>query len=216
MDRELVNFALRSFVMILAIIDPLGNIPVFITTTDSLTPAKRRAVAMKASLVAAIVLCVFAIGGTAILWAFRLTMPAIQIAGGVILMVIALQMLSGRQFRWKRETPDIPEETSSSITPLAVPMMAGPAAMSCVLILTTHSPNALHLIIILSSIILSCGIAYICFRAASFLMNYLGRNVIIILSCIMSLILAALAVQFILDGLRQAILGLFPKAPTKG
>lgn len=213
MDGELFNFALRSFVMILAIIDPLGNVPIFIATTNSLPPARRRSAALKACLVAATVLCLFAIGGTAILWMFHLTMPAIKIAGGVILIVIALQMLSGRQFHWQRETPDaIDETTRSVITPLAVPMMAGPAAMSCVLTLTTHSPGASHLVVILLGVVLSCSIAYLCFCASSILMNYLGRNIITIFSCVMSLILAALAVQFVLDGFREAMPGLFQGA----
>ena len=136
MDNELFNFGLRAFVMLFAIVDPFGNVPVFVMVTQPMDASQRRRLAGSVCLVAAGVLSSFAIGGTAVLWAFHLTMPAIQIAGGIILLVIALQMLSGRQFHWSRGRSSRGSSEQSDhdagIVPMAIPMMAGPAAMSSV------------------------------------------------------------------------------------
>ncbi|MDY7009163.1 MAG: MarC family protein [Planctomycetota bacterium] len=213
MDNELLNFALRAFVMLFAIVDPVGNVPVFVMVTHSLDAAHRRRLAGRVCLIATGVLSVFAVGGTAVLWAFHLSMPAIRIAGGIILLVIALQMLSGRQFHWRRErvSPD-QSDRSAGIVPMAIPMMAGPGAMSSVLALSAQASGPADLGAVLLSVLLVCVISYIFYRAAIPLMNLFGRTAMVTFSCVMGLILAALAVQFMLDGLAEAIPSLFAAA----
>ena len=217
MDNELLNFGLRAFIMLFAIVDPVGNVPIFVTVTHSLDASQRRRLAGKVCLVAAGVLAAFAVGGTAVLWAFHLTMPAIRIAGGIILLVIALQMLSGRQFHWPRGRSGASSGQAGSdtgIVPMAIPMMAGPAAMSSVLALSTQASASgpMYLAAVLLSVVLVCAIAWVCYRAAIPLMHRLGRTVMVTFSCVMGLILAALAVQFMLDGLAEAIPSLFAAA----
>lgn len=213
MDSELLNFGLRAFVMLFAIIDPLGNVPVFVTVTHSLDATHRRQLAGRVCLVAGGVLIAFAVGGTAVLWAFNLTIPAIRIAGGIILLVIALQMLSGRQFHWRKERVSPGQaDRSSGIVPMAIPMMAGPAAMSSVLVLSAQSLGPAHLGAVLLSVLLVCAFSYFCYRVAIPMMHLLGRTTMVTISCVMGLILAALAVQFMLDGLAEAIPSLFAAA----
>ncbi len=217
MDNELFNFALRAFVMLFAIVDPFGNVPIFVMVTQPMDAPQRRHLAGKVCLVAAGVLSAFAVGGTAVLWAFHLTMPAIRIAGGIILLVIALQMLSGRQFHWSRRRSGSSSEQGghdAGIVPMAIPMMAGPAAMSSVLVLSTQASASgpAYLGSVLLIVVLVCAFSYLCYRAAIPLMHYLGRTIMVTFSCVMGLILAALAVQFMLDGLAEAIPSLFTAA----
>ncbi len=215
MDNELLNFALRAFVMLFAIVDPVGNVPVFVAVTHSMDAPHRRRLAGRVCLIAAGVLSAFAVGGTAVLWTFNLTIPAIRIAGGIILLVIALQMLSGRQFHWSGGRSGVSSEQGGhdmGIVPMAIPMMAGPGAMSSVLVLSAQASGAAHLGAVLLSILLVCGISYICYRAAIPLMHRFGRTAMVTFSCVMGLILAALAVQFMLDGLAEAMPSLFAAA----
>jgi multiple antibiotic resistance protein len=156
----------------------------------------------------------FAVGGTGILMAFRLTMPAVLIGGGIVLLVIALQMLSGRQFDFERDRPSVdpnqPPERAS-VVPLAIPLMAGPGAMSSVLALTAQQPTMPSLAILLAVIVVVCAIQYVCYSGSGVLMRYLGKTFMVTLSCLMGLILSALAIQFMLDGLAQAAPNLFRK-----
>ena len=213
MNNELLNFALRAFVMLFAIVDPVGNVPVFVAVTHSMNAPHRRRLAGRVCLIAAGVLSAFAVGGAAVLWAFNLTIPAIRIAGGIILLVIALQMLSGRQFHWPSESvsPD-QADLITGVVPMAIPMMAGPGAMSSVLVLSAQASGAAHLGAVLLSILLVCAFSYICYRAAIPLMHRFGRTAMVTFSCVMGLILAALAVQFMLDGLKEAMPSLFAAA----
>lgn len=208
MNSELLDFGLHAFVMLLAVVDPLGNVPFFITMTPDLTPEARRRAAVKTAVISWAVLTGFALGGTAVLWVFRITVPAIQIGGGIILLLIALRMLWGRQFEWQREHPAaaanvIPADPA--IVPMAIPITAGPGAMSSTIVLTTQRSDGLHIAIVLAAIVLIGLLTLACYGASNFLMRYCGRSVMVMLSCLMGLILAALAAQFILDGLRAAM-----------
>jgi multiple antibiotic resistance protein len=211
-DTELVNFGVRAFVTLLAVVDPLGNVPFFITATETMPAPQRRGVALRACLASAGVLAAFAVGGWALLWAFHLTMPAVRIGGGVVLLVIALQMLSGRQFDWERDRPAIEPGRASrdtGVVPLGIPLMAGPGAMSSVLVLVSQPPHMTNVALVVAGVALVCAIGYACYLAALPLMRRLGRTAVVALSCLMGLVLAALAVQFMLDGLRQAMPRLF-------
>jgi multiple antibiotic resistance protein len=209
-----LEYAVRAFVTLLAIVDPLGNVPFYLTATQRMTPSQRYAVAMRSCLVACLVLMTFAVGGAGILMAFRVTMPAVLIGGGIILLVIALQMLSGRQFDWERDRPPVdPNQTPehASVVPLAIPLMAGPGAMSSVIALTAQQPALPSLAIVLAVILVVCFIQYLCYSSSGALMRVLGRTFMVTLSCLMGLILSALAIQFMLDGLSQAMPGLFKR-----
>jgi multiple antibiotic resistance protein len=147
-----------------------------------------------------------------VLWAYNIGLPAVRIAGGIILLVIALQMLSGYQFLWERDHPAVALGAAPAhpeAVPLAVPLMAGPGAMSTVLVLTAQQPGLAHLLMILLVIFLVSAVSYACYLLAMPLMKRLGRAALVTLSCLMGLILAALAVQFMLDGLREVLPALF-------
>ncbi len=207
-----VEYGIHALVTLLAIVDPLGNVPFFLTATQHMTSAQRHAVALRSCVVACLVLMTFTVGGAGILMAFRLTMPAVLIGGGIVLLVIALQMLSGRQFDWERDRPAVdPNQppAQASVAPLAIPLMAGPGAMSSIIALTAQQPGTTSIAIVLAVVVLICAIQYVCYFYSTGLMRRLGRTFMVTLSCLMGLILSALAIQFMLDGLSQAVPSLF-------
>lgn len=200
-------FALRAFAAVFVIVDPLGNIPFFVTATGRFSPPERRALAWRAGLIAAAVLLLFALCGTGILRLLRVGFPALRIGGGVVLLVVALRILSGRQFAWEDDASlagGAPPVAASAVVPLAIPFMAGPGAMTTVLVLVEQASSAAHLVLVALSIVVVCALGAFCYRYAGELLRRLGRTTIVTLSCLAGLLLAVIAVQFVLDGLRQA------------
>jgi multiple antibiotic resistance protein len=207
------SFALTALASILFVVDPPGALPAYLAMTEDDDPVKRRRTARKAALAATLVLTAFAAGGH---WLFRLlglTMPAFQIAGGLILFLVALDMM-----RAQRPTKEGPGEVSEgrvkddiAITPLAVPLLAGPAALSTVATLMSQAPGWAEASVVYLSIALTGAVIYVTLRLAEPLFHLLGRTGIQVLGRILGLVLAGIAVQFVLNGLRAA--GFVPGAP---
>lgn len=192
-------------ISIFFIVDPMAVIPSFLTITAEDTATHRRRIALKAAIACTLILAGFASAGGLIFRIFGITLPALRIAGGVILGLSALEML--RADRRSRETREEVEEGaekySAALTPLAIPMLAGPGAISTVMVLMNRATGWMQVIPIYSAI-LAAGIAtYLVLRASEPFHRIFGRTGINVLSRIMGLVLATVAVQFILDGLRD-------------
>lgn len=193
-------------ISIVFIVDPLAVIPTFLTMTANDSPERRARVALKASIACTLFLALFAMAGGLIFKIFGITLPAFRIAGGVILGLTALEMV--RAERRSRETPEEVEEGAekedAAITPLGIPMLAGPGAISTVLVLMNQAPTWSRTLPVYSAI-LAAGIAsFLTLRASVGFHRILGKTGINVLTRLMGLVLATLAVQFILDGLREA------------
>jgi len=193
-------------ISIFFIVDPLAVIPSFLTLTADDTASRRRRIALKASLGCTLILAGFASAGGLIFRIFGITLPAFRIAGGIILGLSALEMV--RAQRGSRETPEEIEEGSekysAAITPLAIPMLAGPGAISTVIVLMDRAKGWTQMIPIYTAI-LGAGLAtYLVLRASEPFHRMLWKTGINVLSRIMGLVLATVSVQFILDGLREA------------
>jgi multiple antibiotic resistance protein len=199
-------FALKAFAAIFVIVDPLGNIAAFVAATGGLSEKQKKLVAWRASVIAAAVLLAFALSGTGILKLFQISFPALRIGGGLVLLVVALHILSGRQFAWTEEngTSANADTTRSGIVPLAIPLMAGPGAMTTVLVLVEKAESKNEIMMVLLSIIVVCALGALCYRFSVPLIKKFGRTVLVTLSCLAGLLLATIAVQFILDGLAEA------------
>ena len=199
-------FALQAFAAVFVIVDPIGNVPAFVTATQRLSDDRKRIVAWRAPAVAAGMLLVFALCGSGILNLFQVSFPALRIGGGLVLLVVALRILSGRQFAWTDETGLSPnaDDFHNGIVPLAIPLMAGPGAMTTVLVLVEKAKTAGETIVVLISIVLACAIGALCYRFSVSLVQKLGRTVLVTLSCLAGLLLAVIAIQFVLDGLIEA------------
>jgi multiple antibiotic resistance protein len=195
-------FALRALAAIFVIVDPLGNVPFFVASTGRLSVQRRRRLAWEAGFVAALVLLVFAAAGRGILSLFQIELPALRIGGGIVLLVVAVRILSGRQFGW--EEPGQPAGEATAVVPIAIPLMAGPGAMTTTLVLVEQSRGWFEFALVGAAIIVVCLLGAVCYRWSGWLIDWLGRTVIVIVSTFAGLLLAVLAMQFVLDGLQDA------------
>lgn len=193
-------------ISIFFIVDPLAVIPSFLTLTADDTVSRRRRTALKAAIACTLILAGFAAAGGFILKLFGITLPAFRIAGGIVLGLSALEMLRAerRSRETKEEVAEGTEKNSAAITPLAIPMLAGPGAISTVMVLANRATGWSQTLPVYTAI-LGAGLAtFLVLRASELLNKGLGKTGINVLSRIMGLVLATVAVQFILDGLREA------------
>jgi len=200
---ELLSFSVVAFSALFFVIDPAGLLPIFIAMTVDDPPEKRRRMALRATVVAFLLLTGFALFGNLVFKAFGISLNAFKIAGGVLLAITALDMLRALPSR----TRSSPEETDEghakedvAIVPLAMPLLAGPGAIATVSVMAGKAPHWYYLIPVIGSVGLTCLIAYLLLRAASHVNRLLGTTGIAVLERIMGLLLAAIAVQFIADG----------------
>lgn len=193
------------FISILFIVDPLAVIPTYLAMTENDTLARRGRIALKAAIATSAILAMFASAGGLIFKVFGVTLPAFRIAGGVILGLSAIEMI--RAERRSRETHEEvvegTEKTDVAVTPLAIPMLAGPGAISTVMVLMDHAPKWNQSLPIYAAIVATGVATFLVLRASVVFHRVLGQTGINVLSRLMGLVLATVAVQFILDGLRD-------------
>ncbi len=206
MDGHL-QFALVTFTSVLFIVDPIAVVPTYLVITRGQTPAQRHATARRACIAAMILLVTFAAAGRAIFDLFGITMPAFRIAGGLILWLVAMDMLHGNRST-QEGTAEISEATAKedvAITPLAMPMLAGPGAISTVMVLSGQARTPPQNIVVYCSILLALLIAWATLSAAERLVLRMGQTGIRVMTRLMGLLLAAIAVQFVITGVREAL-----------
>ena len=205
---------LLIFTSVLFIVDPFAVIPTFLAMTVRDSPAQRRILARRGAWTCAITLTAFALGGSMIFKIFGITIGAFKIAGGVLIGLNALDMVQARQSQ-QRETPiekaEGIEKDDIGIMPLGVPMLAGPGAISTVMVLALGAKTPAGTATVYISIALTALITYFVLSAASLLERRLGQTGMRILTRLMGLVLCAIAVQFIIDGIR---LSFGPVLPT--
>jgi multiple antibiotic resistance protein len=191
---------LQSFLTLFVVVDPVGVAVLFLGLAGSRSVAERQAIARKAVLVATGVLLTFAFSGAAILKHLGITLDAFRVAGGLLLLKIATDMVFAQL---ERETEEEEAEARAkpdiSVFPLAIPLLAGPGALAGVMILAGNSgPSAQAAVY--SSIVLVLLLAYISFVAAQKLFSVLGHTGVNVVTRILGILLAALAIQYIADG----------------
>lgn len=195
---------LIPLVSIFFVVDPLATIPAFLTMTADDPPRKRSAMALKAAIASTVILVVFAASGGLIFRLFGVTLSAFRVAGGIVLGLSAIEML--RADRPSRETEEEIREgidkVDISITPLAIPLLAGPGAISTVMVLTHQASSWSAAVPVYVAIALTGIATYVLLSYSTLLQRLLGKTGIHVLSRIMGLVLATIAVQFVLDGLR--------------
>jgi multiple antibiotic resistance protein len=199
-----VRFSVLALSSIFFLVDPFAAIPSFIAITAGADAARRRRMAVKASLTCFIVLTAFAIAGRLIFRMFGITLPAFEIAGGIILLLIGIDMIEARRSPTQESSNDAEEAAAkedAGIVPLGIPMLAGPGAISSVMVLVGASPNKWQMVAILLAISITALASYGVLNGADRLRRLLGETGIRILVRIMGLLLVALAVQFFVNGL---------------
>jgi len=208
--QDNIQFLLLAFSSVFFIVDPIATIPSFLVLTSDAEPADRRHMAKRAAWTCFLVLAGFASAGTLIFKMFGITLPAFRIAGGLIMILIGLDMVQARRSQTKEtpaETQQAMEKDDVGIVPLGVPMLAGPGSISTVIALMAQSSTWLHRGAIIASVGLTAFVSYWTLAAADRLGRRMGDTGIHILTRFMGLLLMAIAVQFILSGLAAAGFG---------
>ena len=205
-NAALVRFSVLALSSIFFLVDPFAAIPSFLAITESVDAARRKRMARKAAITCFIVLTSFALAGQLIFRMFGITLPAFEIAGGLILLLIGLDMLEARRSPTQEAQGDTEEgaaKEDAGIVPLGIPMLAGPGAISSVMVLVGPVPSILHwqMGAVLGSIAITCIISYLVLAGAGRVRSVLGETGIRILVRIMGLLLVALAMQFFVNGL---------------
>lgn len=202
---------LAILVSIFAIVNPVGVIPTFLALTATYTRQERRHVILKAVLVGCGVLLVFGFVGERIFDVFSITIPAFRIAGGILIFKVAFDMLQGERSKSDsndQEITDAMERESIGITPLGVPLLTGPGAITTVMILIASNADTVDRLLIYGACVIVFLAAGVLLFTGERLFGFMGRSGLMVFTRIMGLILAALAVQFVVNGIRQALPGL--------
>ena len=212
----IAEFALVTFTSVLFIVDPIAVVPSYLVVTRGETAAQRAATARRACIAAALILIAFAIGGALIFQLFGITLSAFRIAGGLILWLVAMDMLRAQRTT-QESTPELVEgeiKEDTAITPLAMPMLAGPGAISTVMVLAAQARTMPRKAIVYASIVVTALASWLVLRLAERLIERIGQTGIRVMTRIMGLLLAALAVQFVIGGTQEA-LGLGLPSPAQ-
>ncbi len=201
---------IKLTVALLAIVDPFAGIPVFLSTTTGYTQAERRRVTQVVAITVFCVLAVAAMIGTQMLRFFGISIPSFLIAGGILLLLMAISMLQAKE-SGIRQTPDEAEEASEkdavAVVPLGIPLLAGPGAISTMIIATHHSHGFLgHFMLLFPAALIGIAV-WAALAAATRISERLGKTGMNIITRVMGLIIAAIGVEYIYRGLIE----LFPK-----
>ena len=202
---DVAHYALLAFGSLFVIVDPIATVPAFLAMTPRDTPEQRIRTARLACVVMAGVLLVFALAGKIIFKFLGITMPAFQIAASIVLLIVALDMLRAQRSRVQEtseETNAGAEKSDIAITPLAVPMLAGPGAISTAIVLQSQAAGAAHSVALCVCIVGVAFVSYLIFRISAHGGRWLSPIATKVLTRIMGLLLAAVAVQFMINGLK--------------
>jgi multiple antibiotic resistance protein len=202
--KETLEFSLFALSSVFFIVDPLAAIPSFLVMTSEDSDEKRRRMAREAAWTCFWVLSLFSLAGSLIFKLFGITLPAFKIAGGLLLFLVALDMLQARRSGTQEVTEERVEGATKEeigVTPLGIPMLAGPGAISTAMVLMGQSGSWWQAIPVFSAIAITSLSSYFILAGANRVRRYLGETGIRILMRLMGLVLTAIAVQFVLNGI---------------
>ncbi len=198
------EFLITAFVTMFIIIDPIGLLPLFIALTQGMTKSERRGVAMRALTVAFFILAIFGIAGDSLLAFVGIGMPAFRIAGGMLVFLIAVEMLFERRAQRREKQSEEAHKPDPSVFPLATPLVAGPGSLAAIILLASGSDGTENPVVL--TIVAVAGVLlfmFILFLFASGLEKLMGKTLITVVTRLLGILLAALAVQFVVDGLQS-------------
>lgn len=189
------SILIKAFIAVFVLADALGNAPIFLVLTKGMEPEQRNNVVDRASVVATAVLLAFAFTGQALLDYLHISMGSLEVAGGLLLLLIALQMLQGEM-----DMPVVEQERDVAITPLAFPLLAGPGTLTTVMLLMSQSPNA-HLSVVVG-IVAAMLVTWFIVRQAGRIDKFIGAEGAVIITQLLGFLLAALAIEIGSSGIR--------------
>lgn len=202
-------YTITAFVTLFVVMDPIGLAPLFLALTPGMGQQARIRVARRALLTSAILLTLFGLVGESLLTAVGISIPAFRIAGGVLLFLTAMDMLFERRTQRREgqtQAHEADPSTDPSVFPLATPLIAGPGALASMILLMGQGSGWGHFLLIEAVMLAMLAVIAVFFRLAGPLGQMLGRTGIMVVTRLLGMLLAALAIQFILDGLAQTAL----------
>ncbi len=208
----MIELFTTAFITLAVIIDPPGCAPIFASLTSGATAAHRRAMAIRATLVAWCILVFFALLGEPLLRTLGISLSAFRLAGGIMLFMIALDMVferrTERREKRAKEIEESPEDEDISVFPMAIPMIAGPGSIASIMLLSARADGTVEGLTVLAAMTAVILLTLVALLAAGPLMKLIGAKLEAMITRILGVILAALAVQFVLDGLERSLPGL--------
>jgi multiple antibiotic resistance protein len=206
---ELFGSALVTF---LVIIDPPGCAPIFASLTRDATAAERRSMAIRSAIIAWAILMFLALLGRPMLQALGISLASFRIAGGILLFYIAVEMIFERRTQRREDRAQsiegTPEAEDISVFPMAIPMIAGPGSIASIMLWVSRAETSLHILVVLAAMTVVILLTLVTLLASGPLMRLVGDKIEAMITRILGVILAALASQFVVDGLRQSFPGL--------
>lgn len=193
------SILIKTFVAVFVLADALGNAPIFLVLTKGMEPEQRNSVVDRASVVATAVLLAFAFSGRVILDYLHISFGSLRVAGGLLLLLISFRMLEGQM-----DTPIVEQERDVAITPLALPLLAGPGTLTTVMLLMSESPNA-HLSVAVG-IVAAMVVTWLIVRQSARIDHLIGAEGAVIITQLLGFLLAALAVEIGSEGIRELFL----------
>lgn len=204
---ELVRYSLLCFGSLFSIVDPFAAVPVFLGLCGDQSKDDQKRTALRAALTCLFVLGTFGMVGTVIFRFFGITMPAFKIAGGILLFGVGLEMMAAKHSK-QRPTPAEQKEAEHKddvgLIPLGLPLLSGPGAIATVMVFVGRAPDLPHRIGVVFAVAMVSLTAFLVLRSAGYFARLLGQTGINVISRIMGLILAAISIQFVLEGVTEA------------
>lgn len=204
----MIELFLSAFAMLFVVIDPPGCAPIYAGLTKGAGPVHQRAMAVRAVMIATAILLVFALVGEALLRTLGISLSAFRIAGGIMLFIIALEMVfEKRQERREDRAEKVmqtPEVEDVSVFPMAMPMIAGPGSIATIMLLVSRADGPGETAAVFGALLLVLILTLLALVAAGPLMRVLGAKIESVITRLLGVLLAALAIQFVVDGVKQS------------
>ena len=195
-------FFITAFTTLFVVIDPFGTAPIFVALTQDMEARTRRRIALRTCAVASGILIAFAAFGEAVLGFVGISMEAFKVAGGALLFLTALDMLFERRTKRREDRAEVEERPDPSVFPLAIPLVAGPGSIATIILLAGEHPGIQGIAAASAVMLAVMAVVLTFFLSAGLIARILGKTGLNVLTRLLGMLLAALSVQFILDGLK--------------
>jgi multiple antibiotic resistance protein len=196
-----ISIFVRTFIAVFVLADALGNAPIFLILTKGMELPERNRVVDRASLIATSIILTFAFAGKYILNYLHISMASLQVAGGLLLLMIALDMLRG-----ELDQPIVEQGRDVAITPLALPLLAGPGTLTTVMLLMSNAPSAAGHLSVAAGIGAAMAVTWFIFRQATWIDKFIGAEGAVIATQLLGFLLAALAIEIGSSGIRELLM----------
>lgn len=198
-----LSYMFNTFVSVFVMVDPLAAVPIYLVLTERFTADGVRKIRRKGVIVASAILFIFALTGMGILNFFGISMASLQIAGGILLLMFSIEHMSGPEKINHEEEDEGLHRDEISVVPLAMPLLAGPGAISTIVVQSTRATDAFNLGLLIVAICLVMAVTYVILKFSRYLYKVLGKTGLNLIGRIMGILVAAIAIEFVITGLRE-------------